>query len=159
MRNSTAAVRLQRGDLAGEGLPTPDRQVDVRSLLVGLTHKTCAAQTCATGDVAMTERHYSEAADLFKQAAALVPEGRSDERAGHLNRQADALYREGDEFGDNTALINSIAICMERTDPANHPRLRAAPLGEDADEPRHRAPGAGGARDRDGAAGAGGHGF
>jgi hypothetical protein len=58
----------------------------------------------------MTERHYGEAADLFKQAAALVPEGHSDETLGYLERQADALHRQGDEFGDNLALINSITI-------------------------------------------------
>ena len=69
-----------------------------------------AASTATEGGVAMTERHYGEAADLFKQAAALVPEGHSDETLGYLERQADALYRQGDEFGDNPALIDSITI-------------------------------------------------
>jgi len=69
-----------------------------------------AASTAAEGDVAMTERHYNEAADLFKQAAALVPEGHSDQMSGYLEREAGALYRQGDELGDNAALLNSISI-------------------------------------------------
>ena len=69
-----------------------------------------AASTATEGGVAMTEQHYGEAADLFQQAATLVPEGHSDETSGYLERQADALYRQGDEFGDNPALISSISI-------------------------------------------------
>ena len=60
-----------------------------------------AASTATEGGVAMTERHYVEAADLFKQAAALVPEGHSGETSGYLERQEDALYHQGDELGDN----------------------------------------------------------
>ena len=67
-----------------------------------------AASTATEGDLAMTERHYPQAADLFKQAAELVPAGHRDETTGYLERQADALYREGDERGDNAALKQSI---------------------------------------------------
>jgi tetratricopeptide (TPR) repeat protein len=69
-----------------------------------------AASTATEGGVAMTERHYGEAAGLFKQAAALVPEGHSDETSGYLEHQADALYQQGDEFGDNAALTDSLPI-------------------------------------------------
>ena len=67
-----------------------------------------AASTATEGDLAMTERHYPQAADLFKQAAELVPAGHRDETTSYLERQADALYREGDERGDNAALKQSI---------------------------------------------------
>src|SRR5262249_40781598 len=67
-----------------------------------------AASTATEGGVAMTERHYSEAADLFKQAVALVPKGYPDKTSDYLKRQADALYRQGDERGDNDALRSSI---------------------------------------------------
>jgi hypothetical protein len=63
-----------------------------------------ANATATEGDVALTERHYTEAADLFGQAARFVPSGHADERLSYLDRQADALYREGDERGDNPAL-------------------------------------------------------
>jgi uncharacterized protein HemY len=73
-----------------------------------------AASAATEGDLALTERHYAQAADLFKQAAALVPAGHSDQTAAYLARQADALYRQGDEFGDNAALIDSISIWKKR---------------------------------------------
>jgi len=72
-----------------------------------------AASTATEGGVAMTERHYGEAAELFKQAAALVPKGYPDKTSDYLERQAGALYQQGHELGDNRALINSITICKE----------------------------------------------
>ena len=74
-------------------------------------HALNAAKLLASrGDIALTQLRYSTAAEHFKQAASLVPTGRPDETANYLHRQADALYREGDERGDNVALKKSIAI-------------------------------------------------
>jgi tetratricopeptide (TPR) repeat protein len=84
-----------------------------------------ADSTAAEGDVALTERNYSEAAELFGQAANFVPRGHSSERGGYLLRQAGALYRQGDERGDNDALRNSIEL-YERA-LAEYPRS-GAPL-------------------------------
>ena len=50
----------------------------------------------------------ASAADLFKQAAGLVPAGHPEETTNYSQRQADALYRQGDERGDNAALKQSI---------------------------------------------------
>jgi len=58
-----------------------------------------ASSTATEGGVALTERHYTQAAELFGQAAAYVPPGHLDERLGYLDRQADALQRQGDERG------------------------------------------------------------
>ena len=69
-----------------------------------------ASSTAAEGDVALTEVRYEQAADLFKQAAALVPPGHADKAANYLDHQANALYRKGDEKGDNAALGQSIVI-------------------------------------------------
>ncbi len=69
-----------------------------------------ASSTAAEGGVAMTERHYAQAADLFRQAAALIPSGHPDETEDYLNRQADALYRDGDERGHNDALNASLDV-------------------------------------------------
>jgi tetratricopeptide (TPR) repeat protein len=60
------------------------------------------------GNIALTQLHYADAAEHFKQAATLVPSGHPDETADYLHRQAEALYREGDERGNNTALQQSI---------------------------------------------------
>jgi hypothetical protein len=43
-----------------------------------------AASTVAEGDLTLTEGRYPEAADLFRQAAELVPPGHPDERATYL---------------------------------------------------------------------------
>ena len=69
-----------------------------------------SSSTAAEGDVALSELHYKQAADLFKQAATLVPAGHADKAAGYLECQANALFRQGDERGDNAALEQSIAI-------------------------------------------------
>src|SRR3974377_501800 len=62
----------------------------------------------AGGGLAMTELHYLEAARLFKEAATLVPAGHEGERLNYLNAEANALYRQGDEFGDNAAALSAI---------------------------------------------------
>jgi tetratricopeptide (TPR) repeat protein len=67
-----------------------------------------ANSTAAEGDVAMTERRYKEAAQLFGQAAEYVPAGYASEQGGYLTWEADALYRQGDERGDNDALQSCI---------------------------------------------------
>jgi len=74
------------------------------------------------GDVALTERRYLEAADLFDQAAGYVPDGHASDRGGYLLRQADAFYRQGDERGDNAALRSSIEVYGRAL--AEYPRER-----------------------------------
>ncbi len=66
-----------------------------------------------------------------------------------------ALQTLGERESGTARLEEAVAAyraALEETDP----RARAARLGDDADEPRHRAPDARGARERHGAAGAGG---
>ena len=115
-----------------------------------------AAAASAEGDLALTESHYTEAADLFRQAAELVPAGHATEATGYLSRQADALQRQGDEHGDNPALQQAIATW--RAVLGRDDRPEPAPMGGDAEQPRHRAqdPGRAGERDdapRDGGGG------
>jgi tetratricopeptide (TPR) repeat protein len=69
-----------------------------------------AASAAAEGDLAMTELHYAQAADLFKQAAELVPARHPNERGNYSHGQANALYQQGDERGDDAALRESIEI-------------------------------------------------
>jgi tetratricopeptide (TPR) repeat protein len=67
-----------------------------------------AASSAAEGGLSLTELHYLQAADLFKEAASTVPQGHEGERWEYLNAEAAALYRQGDEFGDNDAARSAI---------------------------------------------------
>ncbi len=81
-----------------------------------------ASSTAAEGDVALTERNYKEAAELFGQAADDVPSGHASEHGGYLMRREDALYRQGDELGDNAALSSATEVCKRAL--ADYPRER-----------------------------------
>ena len=70
-----------------------------------------SAETIAgRGQIALTRLRYTDAAAHFARAAALFPPGstQEDKRIGYLKKEADALYQQGDEFGDNRALRSSI---------------------------------------------------
>jgi tetratricopeptide (TPR) repeat protein len=69
-----------------------------------------ASVTAVAAGVALTERKYQQSAELYGQAAEYVPPGHLDEQNGYLSGQADALYREGNERGDNDALHRAIEI-------------------------------------------------
>jgi tetratricopeptide (TPR) repeat protein len=70
-----------------------------------------ATMEASQGGIALTQLHYTDAAGHFKEAAALAPAGHEDERWNYLNAEADALYRQGDEFGDNAAARSAIERC------------------------------------------------
>ncbi len=82
-----------------------------------------ASSTAVEADVALTERDYLHAAELFGEAAGYVPVGHADEHGSYLLRQGDALFRQGDERGDNGALQRSIDIYDRAL--ADYPRERA----------------------------------
>jgi tetratricopeptide (TPR) repeat protein len=96
-----------------------------------------ARSTAAEGDVALTERLYEESAALFAQAALYVPPDSPDVTASYLERQAGALYRQGDERDDNCPpTVDSDVATRIATSPA---RPRAAGMGGDAEQPWCRA--------------------
>jgi tetratricopeptide (TPR) repeat protein len=68
-----------------------------------------AAASASRGDIAMTELRYPDAAEHFQQAVDLVPVGHPDERGRYLLAKANALTTQGEERGDNPALIGAIA--------------------------------------------------
>ena len=82
-----------------------------------------ASSTAAEGDVALTERHYAEAAELFGQAAGYVPDGHPGEHGSYLLHQANALFRQGTEQGDSDALRSVLEICEHAL--LDYPRDRA----------------------------------
>jgi hypothetical protein len=60
------------------------------------------------GDLALAGLHYLDAAGHFAAAAAHVPREYDDQRLTYLDKEANALSREGDEGVDNEALGTAI---------------------------------------------------
>ena len=63
-----------------------------------------ASSTAAEGDVAMTERRYKRPPSCSPRRPTMFRLDIASEQGGYLARQADALYQQGDERGDNDAL-------------------------------------------------------
>jgi tetratricopeptide (TPR) repeat protein len=61
-------------------------------------------------DIAMTRLRYAEAAKHYENAASLLTSVAKGERTrlDYLNKEANALYRQGSEYGDNAALETAI---------------------------------------------------
>jgi len=83
-----------------------DKQAQFQSDLAANRATTLARR----GDVALTRLRYAEAAKHFAEAARTLPPGveYSAKQRDYLTREASALYRQGDEFGDNAALLAAI---------------------------------------------------
>jgi tetratricopeptide (TPR) repeat protein len=62
------------------------------------------------GEIALTRSRYREAAKHFADAADVISQGNAfrEQRIGYLRREAQAFYRQGDEFGDNSASRSGI---------------------------------------------------
>jgi tetratricopeptide (TPR) repeat protein len=73
-------------------------------------------------DIALTQLRYREAAQYFSEAAAMLgaSEAQQAKRVELLEREADTLFRQGTEFGDNEAL--RLAIGRRLTLIALRPR-------------------------------------
>jgi tetratricopeptide (TPR) repeat protein len=67
-----------------------------------------AATKAQRAGLALTRLRYAEAASLFAEAAGRMPPGHEEERLGYLEQEAEALYRQGDERGDNAALMAAV---------------------------------------------------
>ena len=100
------------------------------------------------GDIAMARLRYNEGARHFADAAAAITNNaHQDKAADYRERQADALYRQGDEFGDETALMSAIELQRKLLDmfprekaPRDWARIQAN-LGLALDTLAHRASG------------------
>ncbi len=86
-----------------------DAEIDRRRLQAAIT---CAQR----GDLAMTRLRYRDAARQFADAAARVPADQPAKALLCLVAEAEALYRQGDEFGDNDALAGAISRCRQLLD-------------------------------------------
>jgi tetratricopeptide (TPR) repeat protein len=68
-----------------------------------------AAIAAQRGGIALTRLRYREAAEHFAAAARQLPPGREEQALAWLDQEADALYRQGDEFGENAAFVEAVA--------------------------------------------------
>jgi tetratricopeptide (TPR) repeat protein len=95
-----------------------------------------AAETSARrGEIALTRLRYAEAVTHFAKAAAIFPpnSAHEDKRISYLTNEANALYQQGEELGDNSALLLAIErrrrlaelITSERA-PLEWPRVQNA---------------------------------
>ncbi len=88
-----------------------------------------AAQTTAQrGGVALAQLRYRDAAKRFAEAASKTPQGHDDARWKYLQNEVDALYRQGDEFGDNAALAEAIEAARRMQVAARDADERGAAL-------------------------------
>ena len=100
-----AQKAIEAGDLTKADALLANVETEQRRALDHLAVN--AAETSARrGDIALTRLRYAEAAKHFANAAAVFPPNSAyeDKRINYLRKEADALYRQGDERGDNSAL-------------------------------------------------------
>ena len=84
------------------------------------------AETSAQrGQIALTRLRYTEAAKHFADAAAAFPpkSAHEDKRIGYLQREATALFLQGDEFGDNAAFLSAIEQRKRLVELTNRERV------------------------------------
>jgi tetratricopeptide (TPR) repeat protein len=98
---------IERGELAQADrlLADIEKLQDEQLDRLALTRAETSAQR---GDVALTRLRYGEAAGHFAAAAGKVPAEREDVRLGYLDREANSLWRQGSERGDNAAASAAI---------------------------------------------------
>jgi tetratricopeptide (TPR) repeat protein len=97
---------IDAGDLAKADGLLADIETEQRGALERLAVN--AADTLSQrGDIALTRLRYLDAAKHFAAAAALLVSN-DDKRLSYLTREADARFKQGDEFGDNGSLNAAI---------------------------------------------------
>jgi tetratricopeptide (TPR) repeat protein len=100
---------IEAGELAKADAMLADVETEQRRALDRLAVN--AAETSARrGEIALARLRYTEAAMHFANAAAALPQGgaNEDKRIGYLRRETQALYRQGADFGDQSALLLAI---------------------------------------------------
>src|SRR5439155_1989295 len=103
-----AQKAIDAGELAKADALLADVEMEQRRALDRLAVN--AAETSARrGDIALTRLRYREAATHFANAAAVFPPNSAYEgkRLSYLRKEAAAVFQQGDEFGDNGALLSA----------------------------------------------------
>src|SRR5262245_47446337 len=104
-----AQKAIEAGELAKADALLADVETEQRRALDRLAVN--AAETSARrGEIALTRLRYAEAATHFANAAAVFSpnSAHEDKRISYLHKEASALFQQGNEFGDNGALLSAI---------------------------------------------------
>jgi tetratricopeptide (TPR) repeat protein len=104
-----AQKAIETGELAKADALLADVETEQRRALDRLAIS--AAETSARrGEIALARLRYAEAATHFATAAAMFPPSspHEDKRISYLTNEANALYQQGEELGDNSALLLAI---------------------------------------------------
>src|SRR2546430_2246300 len=104
-----AEKAIEAGELAKADALLADVETEQKRALDRLAAN--AADTSARrGEIALTQLRDGEAAKYFANAAAVFAPGSAheDKRISYLQKEASALYQQGDELGDNGALFSAI---------------------------------------------------
>ncbi len=110
----SAGAALQAGDLDKasalhvEMLALQDQAADRAWHEAERKRLDAAATAARLGEIALTGLRYLEAAKHFAAAASRVPPGYEDDCLHYLDAEVDALYRQGEEKGDNATLRTAI---------------------------------------------------
>src|SRR5215475_5344172 len=110
-KNAVESGELERADsLLAEVATEQARALTEQARALDRLAVNAAETHVQRGDIALTRLRYAEAAGHFAAAAAVFPPDgvQAEKRIEYLEREADALYRQGDEFGDNPALVRAI---------------------------------------------------
>lgn len=104
IQKAVDAGELARVDTLLEEIEREQRH-DVERSAISL-----AGTLARRAEIALTRLRYDEAARHFASAAAILPFGidHNCQRISYLNSEAAALYQQGEEFGDNAALLSAI---------------------------------------------------
>jgi tetratricopeptide (TPR) repeat protein len=104
-----AQKAIEAGELAKADALLADVETEQRRGLDRLAVN--AAETSARrGEIALTRLRYADAAIHFANAAGVFPpnSAHEDKRISYLKKEASALYQQGNELGDNGALLSAI---------------------------------------------------
>jgi tetratricopeptide (TPR) repeat protein len=106
-RKAEALRALERGDLRRTDALLAEIE-SIQSLTLRKLESAVAETQARRAEIALSRLRYREAADLFAQAATLVPTDDPKQRLKFQNLEADALFQQGNELGDNDALAKAI---------------------------------------------------
>ena len=116
-REAVASGDHQRADALLEACEQLDLEASQRATEDAKSRLRRAAETrAARGDLAMTRIDYRGAADHFGRAVELADGLDAELQNRFLHKRADALYKQGEERGDNAALNEAIGAWRDLLD-------------------------------------------
>jgi len=90
------------------GIQEAEKVLQAAQTTVEQRRLSVAAVRAEQAELSLIQLRYRQAAERFVAAAELVPDSKPEQRLDYRERHADALYRQGDEKGDNAVLKEAI---------------------------------------------------